>query len=74
MGTHLAFAAYPIVFALVLVFVRWDLVTAPSFAGLDNVRHLAVDARFWRAALNMVVFLAILLVRPRGLFAGPEPA
>ena len=57
----LAFAAYPIVFALVLVFVRWDLVTAPSFAGLDNVRHLAVDARFWRAALNMVVFLAIHL-------------
>ena len=37
----LAFAAYPIVFALVLVFLRWDLVTAPSFAGLDNVRLLA---------------------------------
>ena len=34
----LAFAAYPIVFALVLVFLRWDLVTAPSFAGLDNLR------------------------------------
>lgn len=55
----LAFAAYPIVFALVLVFLRWDLVTAPSFAGLDNVRLLAVDGRFWRAVGNTFVFLAI---------------
>ena len=56
-----AFAVYPIVFALVLVVLRWDLVTAPTFAGLDNVRLLAHDARFWRAVLNMVVFLAIHL-------------
>ena len=55
----LAFAAYPIVFAVVLVFLRWDLVTAPSFAGLDNVRLLAVDGRFWRAVGNTFVFLAI---------------
>jgi multiple sugar transport system permease protein len=54
-----AFAAYPIVFALILVFLHWDLVTAPSFAGLDNVRLLAQDARFWRSVLNMGVFLAI---------------
>lgn len=56
-----AFAIYPIAFALVLVFLRWDLVTAPSFAGIDNVRLLAQDARFWRAVLNMAVFLAIHL-------------
>jgi len=58
-GFLLAFAAYPIVFALVLVFMRWDLVTAPSFAGLDNVRLLATDARFWRAVANTFVFLGI---------------
>lgn len=57
----LAFAVYPIVFALALVLMRWDLVTAPSFAGLDNVRLLAHDARFWRAVANTVVFLAIHL-------------
>ena len=56
-----AFAIYPIVFALVLVFLRWDLVTAPAFAGFDNVRLLAQDARFWGAVLNMGVFLAIHL-------------
>lgn len=55
----LAFAAYPIVFALVLVFLQWDLVTPPSFAGLDNIQLLAVDARFWRAVGNTFVFLAI---------------
>lgn len=57
----LAFAAYPILFAIVLVFLRWDLVTAPSFAGLDNVQLLAQDTRFWRAVANTFVFLAIHL-------------
>ena len=55
----LVIAAYPIVFALVLVFLRWDLVTAPSFAGFDNVRLLAHDGRFWRAVANTFVFLSI---------------
>jgi len=57
----LAFAAYPIAFALVLVFLRWDLVTDPSFAGADNIRLLAHDARFWRAVGNTFVFLSIHL-------------
>ncbi len=57
----LAFAAYPVVFALALVMMRWDLVTTPSFAGLDNVRLLAVDARFWQAVGNTFVFLGIHL-------------
>jgi len=57
----LAFAAYPVFFALALVFMRWDLVTEPSFAGADNIRLLAVDARFWRAVANTFVFLAIHL-------------
>jgi multiple sugar transport system permease protein len=55
----LVFAVYPMVFALVLVFVQWDLVTAPSFAGGDNVRLLAHDGRFWRAVANTFVFLSI---------------
>ncbi|HLA13545.1 MAG TPA: sugar ABC transporter permease [Gemmatimonadaceae bacterium] len=55
----LIFAAYQIVFALVLVFLQWDLVTAPSFAGLDNVKLLANDGRFWRAVGNTFVFLSI---------------
>jgi multiple sugar transport system permease protein len=57
----LTFAAYPIVFALVLVFLQWDLVTVPTFAGLDNVRLLATDARFGRAVANTFIFLSIHL-------------
>ena len=57
----LAFAAYPICFALALVFMHWDLVTSPSFAGGANVQLLATDARFWRAVANTMVFLAIHL-------------
>ena len=55
----LVFAAWPVAFAVALVFLHWDLVTAPSFAGLDNVRSLAVDRRFWQAVQNTFVFLAI---------------
>ena len=55
----LAFAAYPICFAIALVFMHWDLVTVPSFAGLDNLTHLATDMRFWRAVANTFVFLFI---------------
>jgi multiple sugar transport system permease protein len=55
----LAFAIYPMVFAIVLVFLQWDLVTAPSFAGVDNVNLLVHDGRFWRAVANTFVFLSI---------------
>ena len=55
----LIFAAYPILFAVVLMFMQWDLVTAPSFAGVDNIRLLANDGRFWRAVGNTFVFLSI---------------
>lgn len=60
-GFLLAFAAYPIAFALTLVLLHWDLVTPPSFAGADNVRALAADGRFWQAVRNTLVFLAVHL-------------
>ena len=58
-GFLIAFAVYPILFALVLMFLQWDLVTAPSFAGFDNVRLLVRDQRFWRAVGNTFAFLVI---------------
>jgi multiple sugar transport system permease protein len=57
----LAFAAYPVAFALALVLMHWDLVTTPAFAGLDNLKLLAGDARFWQAVGNTFVFLGIHL-------------
>lgn len=55
----LAFALYPIAFALALVFLHWDLVTTPTFAGVENVTLLAQDTRFWQAVANTFLFLAI---------------
>ena len=57
----LVFSLGPIVAALVMVLFSWDLVTAPTFVGLGNLRHLLGDARFLRALLNTLVFLAIHL-------------
>jgi ABC-type sugar transport system permease subunit len=57
----LIFALFPIGFSGVLVLLEWDLVTAPSFTGLDNVQRLVGDARFWQAVVNTFVFLAIHL-------------
>jgi multiple sugar transport system permease protein len=55
----LVFAVYPIAFAVVLVFLQWDLVTTPTFAGLGNIQLLTHDGRFWRAVANTFVFLSI---------------
>jgi multiple sugar transport system permease protein len=55
----LVFSLYPILFAGALVFLDWDLVTAPSFAGADNLVRLVHDARFWQSIWNVLLFLAI---------------
>ncbi len=57
----LLFSIFPIGFSIVLVLLKWDLVTPPSFAGLDNLQHLVGDARFWQSIVNTFVFLAIHL-------------
>lgn len=60
-GFLLLFALFPIGFSVVLVLLEWDLVTPPSFTGLDNVQYLLADTRFWQAVVNTFVFLAIHL-------------
>ena len=67
----LMFSVYPIVFALVLVFLQWDLVTTPTFAGTDNIRLLIHDGRFWRAAffLPVVISGAVVAILWSNLYA-----
>lgn len=55
----LIFFGYPLLFALVLVFHRWDIVTPMEFAGVKNFIRLAGDGLFVRAILNTALFLAI---------------
>ena len=57
---HLAvFFGYPLVFALVLVFHRWDVVTPMEWVGLGNLARLFADDLFARAMLNTGLFLTI---------------
>ena len=55
----IVFSLLPIGAAFAMVFLKWDMVTPPAFAGLDNLRALVVDARFWQAVVNTLLFLAI---------------
>ena len=52
------FTLVPLVFALVLSFLRWDGANRITFAGLENFIRLAKDDRFWLAMRNTVVYTA----------------
>jgi multiple sugar transport system permease protein len=57
---HLAvFFGYPLLFTLVLIFHRWDIVTPMEFVGLKNFHRLFQDDLFFRAILNTGLFLVI---------------
>ena len=54
-----AFVAYPLVFSLVLVFHRWNIVTPMECVGLKNFGRLMHDPLFTTSLLNTLVFLGI---------------
>jgi multiple sugar transport system permease protein len=53
------FTAYPLVFSLILVFHRWNIVSPMAFIGLGNFQDLLGDPLFWKALLNTFRFLVI---------------
>ena len=53
------FFGYPLLFALVLVFHHWDVVTPMEWAGGANLARMVRDDVFFRAVLNTGVFLAL---------------
>jgi ABC-type sugar transport system permease subunit len=53
------FIGFPILFSLVLVFHRWDIISPMVWTGLDNFRKLIQDNLFWRSMLNTGTFLLI---------------
>jgi multiple sugar transport system permease protein len=54
-----AFVAYPLVFSLVLVFNRWNIVTPMEWIGLKNFSRLLGDQLFTTSLLNTLTFLLI---------------
>ena len=53
------FLGYPLAFAFVLIFHRWNVYTPMKWVGLGNVKLLAGDPLVWRALLNTLYFLLI---------------
>lgn len=54
-----AFVAYPLVFSLILVFNRWNIVTPMQWIGLKNFDRLIGDVVFYKSLLNTLTFLAV---------------
>lgn len=52
----IVFVAFPFICALILAFVKWDLLTEPTFAGLDNFQKLFSDPLLPRVLINTFVF------------------
>lgn len=55
----LLFVAYPLVFSIVLIFHRWDIVTPMQWVGLKNFERLLSDPLFFKSIINTLVFLLI---------------
>lgn len=53
------FIGFPLVFSLVLVFHRWDIISPMVWTGLENLRKLLHDNLFWRAMTNTGIFLVL---------------
>ena len=52
------FTLVPLVFALVLSFLKWDGANPITFVGLNNFARLSGDGTFWRALLNTFLYTA----------------
>jgi multiple sugar transport system permease protein len=46
------FTSIPVVASLFLAFMKWDLLTPPSFVGFDNFVRLFQDPLFWKYTKN----------------------
>src|SRR5918993_4436593 len=53
------FLGYPLAFAFVLIFHRWNIYTPMKWVGLGNIRLLIADPLVWRALGNTIYFLLI---------------
>ncbi|MFE5341462.1 carbohydrate ABC transporter permease [Isoptericola sp. NPDC056578] len=62
------FSWFPIVRAVIMSVQETNLVTDPTFVGLDNFRHVLADPLLWKAVRNTLYFAFLAL-----LFGYPVP-
>lgn len=51
------FFIYPVIFSVILVFHRWDIVTPMEFVGLKNIERIFMDEVFFQSLINTGIFL-----------------
>ncbi|MFG1684507.1 carbohydrate ABC transporter permease [Nonomuraea sp. NPDC049269] len=57
----LAFLLLPMVIVFVLSFFHWELLSPPTFAGLDNYRRLAGDGQSWHSLWITVGYVLLCI-------------
>jgi multiple sugar transport system permease protein len=55
----LTFVAFPVLFSLILMFHRWNIISPMHYIGLGNFYHLFHDRLFFKAIFNTLIFLII---------------
>ncbi len=56
----LVFILLPVIFSLILGFVKWDMLTPPQFVGFSNFINLVKDALFWKCFGNTLFLMMII--------------
>ena len=54
---YLTFNLYPMVQGFIISLYRWNITGARTFLGLSNYQLLAIDATFWKALLNTLLYV-----------------
>ncbi|WP_327092234.1 sugar ABC transporter permease [Nonomuraea sp. NBC_01738] len=57
----IAFLLLPVVIVFVLSFFDWELLSDPTFVGLDNYRRLAADGSVWSSLWVTVIYVLLCI-------------
>ncbi|MCB0136467.1 MAG: sugar ABC transporter permease, partial [Caldilineaceae bacterium] len=52
----LVFIAFPMIWAFVLMFQRYNLLRPPMFVGLTNVQDMIADPKTWQSMWNTIYY------------------
>jgi len=66
----ITFYAVPAIRGLVISFTNWDMLTAPTFVGLDNYSKLLNDPVFWDSLGKTVVYVLLNIPLQTALAVG----
>ncbi len=66
----LLFVSFPVLFSIILVFHRWNIISPMEYIGFQNFSRLFQDVYFWQSILNTLLFLVIHIPLQLGVALG----